>query len=120
MRWTGLDHLADLPCHPIEIFGDGEQVRDFTYVGDAVAALRRAMAVASTEAPVVNVCTGTGTSVRELAEIIAGLCDTPLVVRQSGSRLKRARGTASSAPTAVAPKARRPPRNERRVSSVIS
>jgi UDP-glucose 4-epimerase len=71
---------------PIEIFGDGEQVRDFIYVGDAVAALRRAMAVASTEAPVVNVCTGTGTSVRELAEIIAGLCDTRLVVRRSAAR----------------------------------
>jgi UDP-glucose 4-epimerase len=71
---------------PIEIFGDGEQVRDFTFVGDAVRALRRAMAVASTEAPVVNVCTGTGTSVRELAEIIAGLCDTRLVVRRSTPR----------------------------------
>jgi UDP-glucose 4-epimerase len=71
---------------PIEIFGDGEQVRDFTFVGDAVAALRRAMAVASTEAPVVNICTGTGTSVRELAEIIAGLCDTRLVVRRSAPR----------------------------------
>jgi UDP-glucose 4-epimerase len=71
---------------PIEIFGDGEQVRDFIYVGDAVAALRRAMAVASTEAPVVNVCTGTGTSVRELAEIIAGLCDTRLVIRRSAPR----------------------------------
>jgi UDP-glucose 4-epimerase len=71
---------------PIEIFGDGEQVRDFTFVSDAVRALRRAMAVASTEAPVVNVCTGTGTSVRELAEIIAGLCDIRLVVRQSAPR----------------------------------
>jgi UDP-glucose 4-epimerase len=71
---------------PIEIFGDGEQVRDFTYVGDAVAALRRAMACASTEAPVFNICTGIGTSVRELAEIIAGLCDTRLVVRQSAPR----------------------------------
>src|SRR4249920_1895883 len=48
---------------PIEIFGDGEQVRDFTYVGDAVAALRRAMDAASTEAPVLNICTGRGTSV---------------------------------------------------------
>jgi UDP-glucose 4-epimerase len=71
---------------PIEIFGDGEQVRDFTYVGDAVAALRRAMEAASTEALVFNICTGTGTSVRELAETIAGLCDTRLAVRQSAPR----------------------------------
>lgn len=71
---------------PIQIFGDGEQVRDFTYVGDAVAALSRAMAAASTAAPVFNICTGIGTSVRELAEIIASLCDTGLVVRQSAPR----------------------------------
>ena len=43
---------------PVDIFGDGEQVRDFTYVEDAVAALRRAMVTASTGAPVFNVCTG--------------------------------------------------------------
>ena len=71
---------------PIEIFGDGEQVRDFTYVGDAVAALRRAMDAASTEAPVLNICTGRGTSVRELAEIMASLCETRLSVRQSAPR----------------------------------
>jgi UDP-glucose 4-epimerase len=71
---------------PVEIFGDGGQIRDFIYVGDAVAALRRAMAAASTDAPVFNICTGIGTSVRELAEIIAGVCDTRLVVRQSAPR----------------------------------
>src|SRR6266853_4579692 len=42
---------------PVEIFGDGEQVRDFTYVGDAVAALDRALSAASTSAPVFNICT---------------------------------------------------------------
>jgi UDP-glucose 4-epimerase len=72
---------------PIEIFGDGEQVRDFTFVGDAVAALRRGMEVASTSAPVVNVCTGTGTSVRGLAEIIASLCDgKPVILSAAGRR----------------------------------
>jgi UDP-glucose 4-epimerase len=75
-----------LSGRPIEIFGDGEQVRDFTYVGDAVAALRNAMAAVSIEAPVFNVCTGIGTSVRELAEIIASLCDTRLIIRQSAPR----------------------------------
>src|SRR5215469_14180806 len=42
---------------PVEIFGDGEQVRDFTYVGDAVTALVRALGAASIDAPVYNVCT---------------------------------------------------------------
>src|SRR5207237_2200622 len=43
---------------PVEIFGDGEQVRDFTYIGDAVIALGRALTAASTNAPVYNVSTG--------------------------------------------------------------
>lgn len=58
---------------PVEIFGDGEQVRDFTYVGDAVRALERARTAASTSAPVFNICTGKGTSVRALAETMADL-----------------------------------------------
>src|SRR5215469_17711805 len=40
---------------PVEIFGDGEQVRDFTYIGDAIAALLRAPSAADISAPVFNV-----------------------------------------------------------------
>ncbi|MGH7047637.1 MAG: NAD-dependent epimerase/dehydratase family protein [Stellaceae bacterium] len=65
---------------PIEIFGDGQQVRDFTFIADGIAALRRALAAASTRAPVFNVCTGVGTTVCRLANTIAALCGTePLV-----------------------------------------
>jgi UDP-glucose 4-epimerase len=63
----------------VDIFGDGRQVRDFTYVADAVAALRRAMTAASPSAPLFNVCTGKGTTIRRLAETIADLCGTELV-----------------------------------------
>ena len=63
---------------PVEIFGDGEQVRDFTYVGDAVGALDRALGAASTSAPVFNICTGKGTSVRALAESMAQLYRTDI------------------------------------------
>jgi UDP-glucose 4-epimerase len=71
------DRLAN--GEPVEIFGDGEQVRDFTYVGDAVAALCRALPAASASAPVFNVCTGNGTTVRGLAETMAGLFRTQLL-----------------------------------------
>src|SRR5215469_3705659 len=64
---------------PVEIFGDGRQVRDFVYVSDAVCALNRAIAAASTNAPIFNVCTGKGTMVRALAEIMADLYQTDLV-----------------------------------------
>jgi UDP-glucose 4-epimerase len=71
---------------PIEIFGDGSQVRDFTYVGDAVSALMRAMPRASASAPLFNVCTGKGTTIRRLAETIADLCHTELVAYSRPAR----------------------------------
>src|SRR5262252_4096595 len=71
---------------PVEIFGDGEQVRDFIYFGDAVSALGRAIAAASTAAPVFNVCTGKGTAVRALAEIMADLYHTDLVACYRAAR----------------------------------
>lgn len=71
---------------PIEIFGDGEQTRDFTFIGDAVTALRRAMPAAALDAPIFNICTGVGTSVRGLAETVADLCGTRLVIRRTAPR----------------------------------
>jgi UDP-glucose 4-epimerase len=65
---------------PIEVFGDGEQIRDFTYIRDAVSALWQAMPAATTNAPIFNVCTGKGTRLRGLAETMAGLCRTELVI----------------------------------------
>jgi UDP-glucose 4-epimerase len=71
---------------PVEIFGDGEQARDFTYITDAIRALRQAMRMASTKALVFNVCTGKATSVGGLAQIMAELCRTELVVHRRPAR----------------------------------
>ena len=71
---------------PVEIYGDGNQVRDFTYVGDAVAALCRALPAASPGAPVFNVCTGKGTTVRALADTMATLYRTELTVLHRPAR----------------------------------
>lgn len=71
---------------PVEIFGDGEQIRDFTYVGDAVLALDRSLKAASTSAPVFNICTGDGTSVRALAETMAELYQTDVTAYYSTAR----------------------------------
>src|SRR3954469_23869121 len=73
---------------PIEIHGDGCQVRDFVYVDDAVRALRRAMRLAAPREPhVFNVCTGTGTRIGELARIIAQVRDVPFAPRYVPSRI---------------------------------
>jgi UDP-glucose 4-epimerase len=75
----------------VEIFGDGEQARDFTYIGDAIRALCRAMRVATTEALVFNVCTGKSTSVGGLAQTVARLCRAELVVQRQPARFGEVR-----------------------------
>lgn len=61
----------------IQIHGDGDQSRDFIGVGDVVTAMLAAMRHVSIAAPVLNVCTGRATTVRELAEIAAKICGAP-------------------------------------------
>jgi UDP-glucose 4-epimerase len=57
----------------VDIFGDGQQTRDFIHVSDVVAALVAAMRLAAPGAPVFNVCTGQATTVLALAQTIAEL-----------------------------------------------
>ncbi|WP_058533395.1 NAD-dependent epimerase/dehydratase family protein [Legionella saoudiensis] len=49
------------------IFGDGEQTRDFIFVNDVVNALVKAMNKVSADGEVVNICTGKGISISQLA-----------------------------------------------------
>jgi len=61
---------------PITIFGDGGQMRDFVYVGDAVRAFAAAMEklIANPEGhDEINICTGRPTSIQSLADTIAAL-----------------------------------------------
>jgi UDP-glucose 4-epimerase len=71
---------------PVDIFGDGEQTRDFIYVADVVAGLLAAMGLASPAAPVFNLCNGQPVSVLELATTVAALCGTRLDIRHHPAR----------------------------------
>jgi len=75
---------------PITIFGDGEQTRDFVYVMDVVAHLMAAMHVLDSdmmpEPVALNVCTGRSTSVQQLAEVIAQICEKSLTIQQQAPR----------------------------------
>jgi UDP-glucose 4-epimerase len=68
-----------LASAPLTIFGDGEQTRDYVFVGDVVAAnlIAADMALpdepADLDAVAFNVGTGVGTSVNRLAEALEGV-----------------------------------------------
>jgi UDP-glucose 4-epimerase len=66
---------AMLAGDPITLYGDGEQTRDFTYVGDAVAAT---IAAADRGEPgrVYNIGGGTRVSVNRVLELMAGYTGT--------------------------------------------
>jgi UDP-glucose 4-epimerase len=66
---------------PISIFGDGQQTRDFVFVGDAVKAFMAAMEKLDREPTghdVVNICTGRPTTIKDLAGIIGALVHYPM------------------------------------------
>ncbi|MDX1739232.1 MAG: NAD-dependent epimerase/dehydratase family protein, partial [Alphaproteobacteria bacterium] len=71
----------------LKIFGDGQQVRDFVYVGDVVRFLMAAMKNTSINADVYNVCTGKKTSVAQLASTLAMIADTKLSVERHPARM---------------------------------
>ena len=87
---------------PIEIFGDGQQTRDFIFVADVVAAMLAAMGVQGegrvqpAGAPVFNVCTGIAISIQDLARTIADLAGTGLDAIHRPARDGEARHSAGS------------------------
>lgn len=99
---------AALDSRPIEVFGDGEQSRDFTFVDDAVTATIAA-AERGTSGSVYNVAGGNQATVREVVELLGGLLGSavatetmPPVIgdaRKTGADTTRARRDLGYAPT---------------------
>lgn len=58
---------------PIRMFGDGEQTRDFIYVGDVANAMIGAMEMPNKSNDVYNVCAGKAISVKTMAETMAAI-----------------------------------------------
>jgi UDP-glucuronate 4-epimerase len=78
---------AALAGESLTVFGDGEQTRDFTYVGDVVAATRAAAVSPSAPGRVYNVGGGSRVSVNEALGLIASFSERPLdVVYLEGER----------------------------------
>lgn len=68
---------------PIEVYGDGRQSRDFTFVGDIVAATRAAGAAQTRPGRVYNVGGGGAVSVNTALETLAAIAGRPLDVRHA-------------------------------------
>jgi UDP-N-acetylglucosamine/UDP-N-acetyl-alpha-D-glucosaminouronate 4-epimerase len=58
---------------PVTVYGDGEQERDFTFVSNIVEANLLAAAAEGVSGRVLNVATGRGTSVNELADTVGAV-----------------------------------------------
>jgi nucleoside-diphosphate-sugar epimerase len=74
---------AALAGEPAEIYGDGEQTRDFTFVADAVAANLLAADAPEASGQVMNIAGGRRTSLNELWREICDLVGVELEARHS-------------------------------------
>lgn len=70
----------------LSVCGDGRQVRDFIFIDDVVSAFVAAMTERQPGASVCNVCTGEGTTVLALAELLAELAGRPAQIVHTAAR----------------------------------
>lgn len=68
---------AALAGKPITVYGDGEQSRSFTYVGDAVNAITGLMRCPTAIGEVFNIGNGEEITILELAKRVKALCHSP-------------------------------------------
>jgi UDP-glucuronate 4-epimerase len=72
---------AAIAGEPLEVFGDGEQTRDFTFVGDIVSATRAAGEAPGAGGRTLNVGGGSRVSVNHALRVLVDLLGRPLDVR---------------------------------------
>jgi UDP-glucose 4-epimerase len=84
---------AALARAPIEVFGDGSQTRDFTYVGDVVTATRAAAAIPAGPGEVFNIGGGSQIALRDALALIEEFTGRPLDVRYLAARSGDVRNT---------------------------
>jgi UDP-glucose 4-epimerase len=70
----------------IDVFGDGEQSRDFTFVGNVVDATIRAGSAEGVSGEIFNVAAGSPASVNQVAETIGTIVGKPVLRRELPTR----------------------------------
>lgn len=71
---------AAIAGRPLQIHGDGQQTRDFTYIDDAVEATLRAAVAPRAEGEVFNVGTGIETTINDLARMVGEAVERPVEI----------------------------------------
>jgi len=71
---------ATLAGRALDLYGDGGQRRDFTFVSDVVAATRMAAECESPPGTVLNIAGGSHATIREVLELIGEAAGTPPIV----------------------------------------
>jgi len=84
---------ADLG-EPLEVFGDGNQTRDFTYIVDVADALARTLTLE--ESFVGNVGGGTRLSLAEALRVLGDVMGKPVSIREAGVQAGDVRDTEAS------------------------
>jgi nucleoside-diphosphate-sugar epimerase len=74
---------AALQGRPFEMYGDGDQIRDFTYVDDVVAATISAGTEDAPAGTVMNVAGGSATTMTDLIQQVGSACDRKIEVHLS-------------------------------------
>ena len=62
---------------PLEVYEDGQIVRDFVFIDDVIDAVFATVQTPSTEPLCLDIGSGVATTIHELARKIAAICDTP-------------------------------------------
>lgn len=78
--YTGIVSLfgrLSLARCPLEVYEDGHIVRDFVFIEDVVDALAKTVTQPATRPRLLDIGSGTGTTIHELARLMAALCDAP-------------------------------------------
>ena len=99
--------LAAMRDEPVTVFGDGRQTRDFTFVGDAVAATVAA-STRGTPGAVYNIGGGSRVELLDVFELIGRVTGRPLRLNRS-SRRPATCATPTPTPRAHAPTLRSRP-----------
>jgi UDP-glucuronate 4-epimerase len=88
---------AALAGQPIEVYGTGEQIRDFTFVEDVVEANLLAARGDVRPGSVFNISGGTSISVNEVIDVLSGLAGRPIDVERKEAVAGDVRRTGGSA-----------------------